>query len=170
MAKSQAVATKDPAEIALLQRVADLVSAIPEAGGDGTAFIMRWLDVESASDMISDDTESQADDLDDLLGDDIRVDSVTRWASDYYEQAVKEGKTLITDQYVIVHGYDVTRNQDVVFAVGAATPIVKLSKLHKFGAFPATVRFARSLKPTNQGYYPMNMSVLTVTERETVDA
>jgi hypothetical protein len=160
---SNVVATMTEEKALILSRVQDLVYQIPEAGGDGTSFVTDILAAEKASDLIG-DADSNADDLDDMLGHSIRIDSVQRWKSDFEEDG------QITDQYVIVHGYDLDANKDVVFTVGAATPIVKLAKLHAFGAFPAVAIFQYSSKKTSNGYYPLNMSVTQVTERETVNA
>lgn len=162
---TKALATISEEKALVLSSVANLIAKIPDAGGDGTAFVRRILDAESATDLIYDEEEgSEADDLEDLQDHMIRVDSLTKWASDY------ENDEAITDQYLIVHGYDLTDNQDVVFAVGATTPIVKLAKLNDYGALPAVVRFKLASKKTRQGYFPMNMSVVSVTERQTVDA
>jgi len=152
------IATQDPREIAILQSVAELLDRIPDAGGDGFGIIENILNANSVEDLLGEDS-SKADDLDDMLGAQIRIDDLHKWESDFQGQPGQ-----ISDKYLICHGYNLASNTDVVFAVGGATPIAKLAKLWSFGVFPIVAVFKRSEKPTAQGFYPMNMSVVNVSQ------
>lgn len=163
-AKTQEIQRTESQELAL-SAIHSLMDSVPDAGGDGLSILTPILNANSAEDLVGEDA-SELPDVEMFFDHDLRIEAIVKQMSD--QQYLSDER--ISDYYLIVTAHDLTTGEDVKFSTGAASPSVKLIKLYQFGAFPCTVRFSQAKKQTKRGYYPVNMAVLAVTSRETVNA
>lgn len=157
------VAVYSPQQLATIENLNTLVERVfPESGQDGLGIIQGILDAD-LRDLVGED-DNNITDVESLYGHMLRIDKVpSRVESEY-----KDSPGTFTPWYLYIEAYDLDANTEVATTLSGLSVMVKIARLVDAMVLPAVVRFSES--KTRSGYDVQNCSVISITERETIDA
>lgn len=136
-------------DAALLEHFAEMAVMIPSEDGSGTENILRKILSAKTWDELDEPWETS--DIDDILGKDLSVTKVTRRPSSY------AGGLGV---FLVVHLMDQKTGQEYVKTTGSVSVVAQFARAYALGITAMTIRWLRSDRPSENGYYPQHLRII----------
>ena len=130
-------------------RVRDAVEDIPSDSGDGAEGIITALLAAATIEDLNAPWEASSGR--DLAGKRLRIESVTRRASQYEDGA---------GVFLVVTGTDLGTGEKTVFTTSALSVVIQLARAWQLGLFPLVADVVAADRPTERGYYPYHLRIV----------
>lgn len=158
-ANSVAVIGSDTAMVRA--HVITLMESIPFADDDPHGITAAILNADSWEEFA--DGASSLPKAELVQGLHLKINDVTRRDSDLTPS--DDEFSLNLPWYLVIDSTDTRTGDKIMWQTSAETIVAKLCKLYDMGLYPVHVILSKASKPTKRGFYPMNMTVESVTPK-----